>query len=181
MPGPYRLLTAVAAALVLGGGVGALAPMLRDEHRDPVWVETQWPFANDPWGRGKAFVCRAGDCGAEIHVYVRPKLGACNCVTGIADDEDLDRMGDVALMGEATPLGEGRAVSVGWMTGRARAYAPSAATGGQVLSVAFNDRCDMIAATALLPRNAPARAEREVLALLNSAPVLDWAKRAIGI
>jgi hypothetical protein len=102
-------------------------------------------------------------------------------MTGIADDEDLDRMGDVALVGDAAPRGEGRAVIVGWMNGRQRANAPAAAAGWQALSVAFNDRCDMMAAIALLPRDAPARAERDVIALLNSALVLDWMKQVLGI
>ena len=55
----------------------------------PVWTEIAWPFPNDPWGKGKAFRCRAADCGAEVNVYLRAKIGFCNCTTGVADDEDL--------------------------------------------------------------------------------------------
>ena len=41
----------------------------------PVWTETDWPFGADPWGKGKAFRCRADDCGGEVQLYVRAKLG----------------------------------------------------------------------------------------------------------
>ena len=37
----------------------------------PVWTETPWPFPNDPWGKGKAFRCKATDCGTEVNVYLR--------------------------------------------------------------------------------------------------------------
>jgi hypothetical protein len=77
----------------------------------------------DQWGKGKAFRCKAANCGAEVNIYVRAKLGSCDCTTGVADDEDLDRMGDLALVGEVSPLGAGRPVSIAWMKGRSRAYA----------------------------------------------------------
>ncbi|MGY4506290.1 hypothetical protein ACVWYH_010247 [Bradyrhizobium sp. GM24.11] len=62
----------------------------------PVWTETDWPFGADPWGKGKAFRCKADDCGGEVQLYVRAKLGFCNCATGVADDADLEQMGDLA-------------------------------------------------------------------------------------
>ena len=54
----------------------------------PVWAEVQWPFPIDEWGTGKVFQCSAADCGAEVSVYIRAKLGFCNCTTGVADDAD---------------------------------------------------------------------------------------------
>ena len=92
----------------------------------PVWTEVAWPFPIDQWGKGKAFRCKAADCGAEVNIYLRAKIGFCNCTTGVADDEDLDRMGDLALVGEVSPLGAGRPISVAWMKGRSRAYALNA-------------------------------------------------------
>jgi hypothetical protein len=62
-------------------------------------------FPVDPWGKGKAFRCRASDCGTEVRLYVRAKIGFCNCTTGVADDEDVDRMGDLAIVGEASRIG----------------------------------------------------------------------------
>ena len=180
-----RLGALAGVALAMAGMAGAWllqAPALPREAQAvrPVWAEVAWPFASDPWGRGKAFRCAAADCGAEVSVYIRPKLGFCNCTTGIADDEDLDRMGDLALVGgETAPLGAGRAVAIGWMTGRARAYA--LATDRSALSVAFNDRCDMVAATVVVPRDASTAIEPHVLAFLNSETVLDWTRRVLGI
>ena len=74
----------------------------------PDWTEVAWPFPADQWGRGKAFRCKPADCGAEVNLYLRAKIGFCNCVTGISDDDELDRMSDFDLVGGATPLGNGR-------------------------------------------------------------------------
>jgi hypothetical protein len=182
-----RLALAAAAALWVGAtAVAFLLPAREADERvaisaapRPIWTETQWPFPRDPWGAGRAFRCAAADCGAAVTLYLRAKIGFCNCVTGIADDDDLDRMGDVALLdGAASPRGHGRPVTIGWMTGRARAYALVDRT---ALSVAFNDRCDMAVATIVLPHDRVAALEPRVLDFLNSAAVLDWAKLAFGI
>lgn len=150
----------------------------------PVWTEVKWPFPIDQWGTGRAFACKAADCGAEVKLYLRAKLGSCNCATGIAEDADLDRMSDFDLVGgEASPLGAGRPIAVGAMKGRSRVYALTAGNrpGKSALSVAFNDRCDMIVATAVLPHDRPATIEPGVMEFLNSAPVLHWAEVAMGI
>ena len=68
--------------------------------RRPVWTEVHWPFPDDEWGKGKAFRCTAADCGTEVNVYVRAKIGFCNCTTGVADDEELDRAPDFKLIGD---------------------------------------------------------------------------------
>ena len=56
-----------------------------------VWTEVKWPFPLDQWGTGRAFQCGAGACGGEVNLYLRPKLGFCNCTTGVSDDAELDR------------------------------------------------------------------------------------------
>lgn len=170
---------AAAAVLVVGSALIAAVLLPRGEEPHEAWTEVAWPLPIDPWGKGRAFQCKAAVCGANIVLYVRPKLGFCNCLTGIADDDDLDRMSDLELIGaEATPNGAGRAVEVGWMKGRARIYAVN---GSNVVAVAFNDRCDMVVATAVLGQAAPASAEARVVDFLNSAPMLDWAKVKLGI
>lgn len=149
----------------------------------PVWTEVAWPFPIDPWGKGKAFRCKAADCGTEVNIYLRAKLGFCNCTTGVADDDDLDRMGDLVLVGEATPLGTGRPISIAWMKGRSRAYTLNArnSPGKTAISVVFNERCDMIAATAVLGHDRPAAAEPSVIEFLNGKTVMRWAEVTLGL
>ena len=149
----------------------------------PVWTEIAWPFPNDPWGKGKAFRCSAADCGAEVNVYLRAKIGFCNCTTGVADDEDVDRMGDMVLVGDASPLGTSRPIRIARMEGRSRAYTLDARNplGKTAISVVFRDRCDMIAATAVLGHDQPAAIEPSVIEFLNSSTVMRWAEITLGL
>jgi hypothetical protein len=149
----------------------------------PVWNEAVWPFPNDPWGKGKAFRCKAADCGIEVNLYLRAKIGFCNCKTGVADDDDLDRMGDLVLVGNAFPLGAGRPVTVAWMKGRSRAYRLDAGgwSGKSAISVVYNDRCDMIVATAVVRHDRPELTESRVLDFLNGGTVMRWAEVTLGL
>ena len=174
------LLSAAAAAVwIARSGEPARATAASGEVR-PVWTETDWPFAADPWGKGKAFRCRSDDCGGEVQLYVRAKLGFCNCATGVADDGDLEQMGDLALIGKATPIGAGKEITVGPMRGRSRAYRVEG-NRNAALSLAFNQRCDMVAATALVGPGVPASLEPAVIAFLNSDRMLKWADIALGL
>jgi hypothetical protein len=173
---------AAAMAFLVGGSATERVPSTGGSR--PVWTEVQWPFPTDPWGKGKAFRCKAADCGSEVHLYLRAKLGFCNCTTGIADDADLDRMGDLDLIGaDVSALGAGRAITVGPMQGRSRAYALTARDrrSKTVISIAFNERCDMIAATALLQDGRPATIEPAIIEFLNSRTVLHWSEVTLGL
>src|SRR5258708_39050122 len=100
-----RLTTTIiaAATFALGGLVGAAALLaghgaIHGPAGDsapgtfkPVWTEVQWPFPLDEWGKGKAFQCDAAHCGAVVNLYLRAKIGFCNCTTGVSDDEALER------------------------------------------------------------------------------------------
>jgi hypothetical protein len=185
-------ITLAIAAFALGGLVGAYALLAeRPVERGvaagavrPVWTEVQWPFPMDQWGKGKAFRCKPADCGNEVTVYVRAKIGFCNCTTGVSDDEELDRISDYDLIGnKLAALGPGRPIAVAWMKGRSRAFtiggAPSA--GKSALSVGFNDRCDAIIATAVSGHEHPAAAELAVLEFLNSKTVVHWAEVTLGL
>jgi hypothetical protein len=173
------LLCTAAVVWMLRSGESARATAVSEEVR-PVWTETDWPFGADPWGKGKAFRCKADDCGGEVQLYVRAKLGFCNCATGVADDGDLEQMGDLALIGKATPIGAGKEIIVGPMRGRSRAYRVEG-NSKSALSLAFNQRCDMVAATALVGPGAPGSLEPAVLAFLNSDRILKWAEIALGL
>jgi hypothetical protein len=185
-------LVAAAAGLAatLAGYIALVPPSPANKVADgiptaqPVWTEVKWPFPIDQWGTGRAFACKAADCGAEVRLYLRAKLGSCNCTTGIAEDADLDRMSDFDLMGgEVSPLDAGRPIAVGSMKGRSRAYTLTARNrpGKSALSVAFNDRCDMIVATAVVPHDQAATIEPGVLEFLNSRSVLHWAEIVLGL
>jgi hypothetical protein len=151
----------------------------------PVWAEVHWPFPIDQWGTGRAFVCKAADCGTEVNLYLRAKLGSCNCATGVADDADLDRMSDFDLVGgKVSPLGAGRPITIAWMKGRSRAYTLTDSNntlGKSAISIVLNDRCDMIVTTVVLPHDRPATIEPGVMEFLNSGTVLYWAEVALGI
>jgi len=139
-----RIVTLAAVVLVAGIGGSVLflaAKPPTDTHREPVWNEAAWPFPIDQWGQGWAYQCKAADCGVEVNLYLRPKIGFCNCQTGVADDEELDRVNDVDLVGsERSALGPGRPITVHWMKGRSRGYAVGAPSAKSVLSLAFNSR-----------------------------------------
>ncbi len=87
------------------------------------WREIAWPFPRDGWPAGRAFRCETEACGGEVEVYVRPKIGFCNCDTGVADDDEVDRVADLDLISERfVPLREGEVIRVADMPGRLRAY-----------------------------------------------------------
>jgi hypothetical protein len=146
------------------------------------WTEVKWPFPIDQWGVGRAFRCRAGDCGTDIDLYLRPKLGFCNCTTGVADDAELDRVGDLELLSDKfAGLDEGRPITVGRMNGRSRPYQVAIPYGEPrtALAVAFNDKCDVVVAT-VIADDIPA-AERAALGFLNGDLVLRWVERELGL
>jgi hypothetical protein len=150
----------------------------------PAWTEVKWPFPMDQWGLGRAFTCRAADCGGEVDLYLRAKLGFCNCTTGVSDDAELDRVADLDLLGATfTGLGEGRPITVGWMHGRSRPYDVSTrlAAPRTVLAVAFNDKCDVVVSTVVAERNLLAAGERAALEFLNGDLVLRWVEKELGL
>src|SRR4051794_13462402 len=72
------------------------------------WHEIAWPFPRDGWPAGRAFHCAAPFCGGDIDVYVRPKIGFCNCERGVTDDDEVDRVADLDLISEQfVPLEQG--------------------------------------------------------------------------
>ena len=115
-----RLLTTVAVAICALVGVAG-----DQQARSGVegWREIAWPFPRDGWPAGRAFRCATEACGGEVEVYVRPKLGFCNCDSGVADDDEVDRVADLDLMSERfVPLEPGKVIRLADMAGRVRAY-----------------------------------------------------------
>ena len=159
---------ALVALTVFGIGSAGRSPVI--DASQAVWSEVAWPFPIDPWGKGKAFRCKAADCGAELNVYLRAKIGFCNCSTGVSDDEELSRISDLDLFrSPPSPLADGRAISVAWMKGRSRPFSVQGEKAVRsVLSVGFNDRCDAIIATAVSRHDQPLDFEPAVIEFLNS-------------
>lgn len=168
----------------LAWGVAVYGKKAVSSNGRPTWTEVSWPFAPDIWGRGKAFRCASADCGADINVYVRPKVGFCNCMAGVSDDAELERLGDLALLGQTLePLGPGKAIGVAWMKGLSRNYsvAEPARAGYSAITLAFHDRCDAIVALALIGKERPDGAEATVIDFLGSRPVIGWLETTIGL
>ena len=194
-----RIVTVAAvAAVVLVAGIGGsafflAAKPLADTHRTssrdrPVWTEVAWPFPIDEWGGGWAFQCKAADCGIDVNLYLRPKIGFCNCKAGVADDEELDRVSDIDLVGsERSVLGPGRPIKVDWMKGRSRGYKVAVPWGSDrsaksLLSLAFNpfnDTCDVIVAT-VVAGDEPVAQEQVVLAFLDGDLVRHHVEEILG-
>jgi hypothetical protein len=188
-----KTVLAVVAAFVLGGLCVALVWFIagRAERAAavtppgrPVWSEVEWPFLMDQWGKGKAFQCRAADCGTDVNLYLRAKIGFCNCTTGVSDDDELSRVGDIAIIGgKVSPLAPGRAVTVAWMKGRSRPYAATKTSppAESALEMALNEHCDAVVATVIVARGQATALEQPALDFLASDVVLRWAERTLGL
>jgi len=116
------------------------------------WQEIAWPFPRDGWPAGRAFRCET--CGSElggVDLYVRPKIGFCNCTTGVADDDEVDRVADLDLISARfSPREAGTAVQVAGLSGRSRVYDLAMADGARhtAIGIALSQRCDLLVAVA---------------------------------
>jgi hypothetical protein len=163
-------------ALVIAIGVvalGALSGGAAYERARPQtgeWQEIAWPFPRDGWPAGKAF--RSGD----TEVYVRPKIGFCNCEVGVADDDEVDRVADLDLMSERfVPLETGKPVRVADMQGRIRPYELRMSDGSRhtAVGIAVSHRCDLMIAVARGGSDAEGL-QRAALAFLARDEMTRW-------
>jgi hypothetical protein len=141
------------------------------------WSEEKWPFPIDQWGTGKAFGCTAERCGRELHLYLRAKIGFCRCATGVSDDDEIERVGDLDLIGpDYKALASGHPVSAGMMSGRARLFAVERPlqSARPVLSIALAHKCDAVVATLIAEPEAQGIMEAQALDFLRSAAVQQW-------
>ena len=137
------------AALVLGALSGGAAYETAGPHAGD-WQEIAWPFPRDGWPAGRAFRCSVAACGDAVEVYVRPKIGFCNCDSGVADDDEVDRVADLDLMSERfVPREPGRVVRVADMPGRVRPYDLHMADGSQRAAVRSRSMCGPRSASAI--------------------------------
>ena len=168
-------LAGASAMLCIAVGAVFVMPSVPAAGLHPAWSERAWRFPIDQWGIGKTFQCLAKNCGQDAELYLRAKVGFCNCTTGVADDEDLERVADLDLFGDRPEaLAPGRVVKVRQMTGRIRVYSIAAAGVEQkkVLTIALNRKCDAIVATVIA--GDPADVETAALEFLGSDVMARW-------
>ena len=193
---PSAMQGALAFTVGIALGVAAMVAMVEYQARGPLgsrprvndmhsgWAEIKWPFAMELWSVDKAFRCNPAHCGGEVTLYLRAKIGFCNCTTGVADDEELERLADIHLLGgKHSADGPGRPIVVAWMKGRSRSHSVAGTwpDGKSALTIAFNDRCDAIVATVIIDHDRPAAVEQAVIEFLNGDVVLKWAQVTLGL
>lgn len=179
-----RLIAILIAALAFGALSGAAAyQKLRPQGiGNADWQEIAWPFPRDAWPAGRAFRCQATACGEGVELYVRPKIGFCNCDSGVADDDEVDRVADLDMISpNFVPYGPGSVVRVAAMSGRARAYdlAMPDGTHQAAAGIALSHRCDLLVAV-VQGNDTAAGVERAALAFLGTNDMARWITAAMS-
>jgi len=160
------------------------ADLALGEQAQATWIETKWPFLMDQWGEGKSFQCKAADCGVELNLYIRAKIGFCSGTKGIADDDELERLSDFDFMrGRAIALASGHELDVAGMKGRIRAYETlhSVHSPTYAFSVAFNNNNDALVATVVFNGGNPAAMESVIVQFLNGRTIQRWVTFVLGL
>ena len=175
---------AATIALVLAAlgasGVGAYQLAPSPAPASAHWRELAWPFPRDGWPAGRAFRCEGGSCDG-VELYVRAKRGFCNCDSGVADDDEVDRVADIDLI---TPrfaaTAPGEVVHIGEMHGRARRYDLANYDGAShaAVGVAVSRRCDLFVAAAQGRGDANAM-QHAALAFLETEEMKAWVTAAL--
>jgi hypothetical protein len=145
------------------------------------WREIAWPFPRDGWPAGRAFRCDAALCGGEIELYVRPKIGFCNCDSGVADDDEVDRVADLDLISERfVALEPGNVVEVAGMSGRIRNYHLQMQDGSRhtAAGLAVSRRCDLLVAVAQGKSEATG-VQHAALGFLAKGEITHWMTAAL--
>ena len=138
--------------LALVTGLGLISASARHQamsHDGTGWRTIAWPFPRDAWPAGRAYRCPAARCGGDVEVYIRPKIGFCNCTTGVTDDDEVDRVTDLDLISARfSPVAEGAEIRVAGLKGRARVYQLVKADGSVRVAegIALAQSCDLIVA-----------------------------------
>jgi hypothetical protein len=165
--------------------IGTLSGVAAYEYARPDaggWREIAWPFPRDGWPAGRAFRCTAARCGGEVELYVRPKIGFCNCGVGVADDDEVDRVADLDLLSERfDPLEPGKVIRIADMPGRSRNYQLHMKDGSRhaAVGMAVSRRCDLLVAVAQGKAMAT-DLQRVALDFLATTTMAGWMRVAVG-
>ena len=173
-----RVLTSFTVAVCLVTGAAGY-PHARSDLGG--WREIAWPFPRDGWPAGRAFRCASEACGGEIELYLRPKVGFCNCDNGVADDDEVDRVADLDLISPRfAPIEAGRAIRIADMPGRMRSYDLAMTDGSKhaAVGIAVSRRCDVLVAVGQGAGNT-SDIQRVALELLGSNDMARWMTAAM--
>jgi hypothetical protein len=167
---------AISVAVLALGALSGVAAYENAAPRAENWREIAWPFPRDGWPAGRAFRCKGAACGGDVEVYVRPKIGFCNCDSGVADDDEVDRVADLDLISERfVPREAGNVIRVADMPGRIRGYDLNMSDGSRrtAIGIAVSRRCDLLVAVAQ-GRGAAPEVQRVALEYLASPDMVSW-------
>jgi hypothetical protein len=176
-----RGLPVIVVAVLAVGALSGVGPYQHDRPQVEAWQEIAWPFPRDGWPAGRAFHCGVAACGDDVELYVRPKVGFCNCDSGVADDDEVDRVADLDLISEHfAPLEPGKVVRIAEMPGRLRSYDLRMTDGARytAVGIAVSRRCDLLVAVAR-GKGAAADVQRAALDFLGSDIVTKWMRSAL--
>ena len=170
----------IACAIAVGALTGAAGYQHARSDAEG-WREIAWPFPRDGWPAGRAFRCDTAACGSEVELYVRPKIGFCNCDSGVADDDEVDRVADLDLISERfVPREAGKITRIADMKGRLRAYDLNMPDGSRhaAVGIAVSHRCDLLVAVAQGHGEASG-VQRAALDFLGSSDMTRWMTAAM--
>ena len=176
-----RRATICLAALAALASAGTAAAMLHGSGAG--WREIAWPYATDAWPAGRAFACGGRACGGEMVVTIRPKIGFCNCATGVSGDAEVDAVADLDMItDDFVPKAAGEPIEVAGMAGLMRRYQLRLPDGETrpAAGYALSSHCDLVVAASQGPGATTDHARAAVAALLTSPPVAVWINRLLG-
>jgi hypothetical protein len=157
-----------------------LAAYVTATARGEGWRHIAWPFPRDGWPPGRAYRCPASSCGADLELYVRPKIGLCNCDSGVADDDEVDRVADLDLISlRFRPLQAGEVIRIADMPGRMRHYDLGDGSNRQAVGMVVSRKCDLMVAVVQGRAGAP-ELQHKALQYLASRDVEGWIKSAMS-
>ncbi len=164
---------AVAATGLVAGDSAATRPAGSGD--GVAFAETAWPFLLDQWGRGRAFRCAAERCGTEVMLYVRAKVGFCDCFNHV-DEDDVDRLTDFDLIGgRATASGDDRPLPFAGGPARLRAFRVERAgrPAGEAVSMVAARDCQALTGLMVSKRAVPAALHSAMRELISAASPSD--------
>ena len=175
-----RRTTLIAAAVCLSATAVAAHYRPRPAAADarPVWHEARWTPPIDNWGTGMAFACDNTGCPGGVKLFARTKVGFCNCFSGVADDDEIDRIGDVDLHGDTyAPDSPGVITAIGDLKGRKRIFRIGNRLVGatHVLSIVVATDCKAVVATMVSSAPITDAEESSAVAVLGEKPFQQWA------